>query len=204
MARKRWTWDRLVNVAGGIASLIALGGAAVLTAVTGALATAARLSRFLPQPWFTLAAIGVFLLFLALLLAIAHRFQWARERKAAHPTPAFVGGDTATKTLTGPQQLRRDLAENPEAVRAFRGEYEKIVGLQSGASRAQGVSTLNWEDLDKERIRHYTHNGGVFLIHTSQLSSKPGQQAEVTARLIQHGVGPLSKGQIKSEPPRVS
>ncbi len=54
-------------------------------------------------------------------------------------------------------------------------------------------------DTDAERVSRYQRNQGLFLVHKAATPSRyPGQKADVTIRLAQHGDGPLSKGTVAS------
>lgn len=64
-------------------------------------------------------------------------------------------------------------------------------------------SILTWDPtpiagLELLRTRDYSRNRGLFLAHTWVPSQEPGQQARVTARLVQHGSGPLTWRKIES------
>ncbi len=51
--------------------------------------------------------------------------------------------------------------------------------------------------LEELRIKSYQENKGIFLIHYWRPSTQKGQKADIRIKLMQHGQGPLSLGQIK-------
>lgn len=53
------------------------------------------------------------------------------------------------------------------------------------------------EDLEKWRISRYEENKGLFLVHTWRPSRITGQVADIVIDLHQHGVGPLSRGEVE-------
>lgn len=56
----------------------------------------------------------------------------------------------------------------------------------------------SWEERERRRVSIYEHNRGLFLAHTWQPSSKPGQVADVVIYLRQHGEGPMTRGIVKT------
>lgn len=55
-----------------------------------------------------------------------------------------------------------------------------------------------WQQLEDMRTKLYRDNEGLFLIHRWRPSAIEGQVADISISLAQHGVGPLSRGEIES------
>lgn len=74
-------------------------------------------------------------------------------------------------------------------------------------SAAEKPAPEGWKALNARRVVRYAHNRGLFLIHTWEPSSEPGQKVKVTVRLAQHvtrdgrgGIvsGPLAWGTVEA------
>jgi hypothetical protein len=79
-----------------------------------------------------------------------------------------------------------------------------LVAFDIGRSRglrARHLSHLDdtggsWDGLNKLRERRYGDQRGLFLVHSWAPSKTPGQVADVTVHLAQHGPGPLESGRV--------
>lgn len=56
----------------------------------------------------------------------------------------------------------------------------------------------SWETREEKRKKRYAENRGLFLIHNWWPSRTPGQVADISISLWQHGEGPLTAGKIKN------
>lgn len=75
-------------------------------------------------------------------------------------------------------------------------QSERHLARRVAAAPAAPASAAGWDSLDRRRVQLYTERQGLFLVHEWCRSSAPGQVADVTVYIKQHGPGPLTSGRI--------
>jgi hypothetical protein len=86
---------------------------------------------------------------------------------------------------------------------ARKGWVKPLAGLRKAEelppSSESDEPTPSWEELNRVRVARYEETRGLFLVHEWWTpSQEPGQVADVTIRLFQHGEGPLSRDAIRA------
>ncbi len=82
--------------------------------------------------------------------------------------------------------------------RQFKDFQPENVRQQPNAEMGPSQHEQSWEGIEQERVATYQRNSGLFLVHDWRPSVERGQVADIAIRLLQHGDGALSQGEVKS------
>lgn len=161
--------------------LLAVWLAALVLLVGAFLTAAATVNRPLwLAPTFGIAAVAIVPLFLTFIFVMQTRF-----RAQLQEDPYYA------------DYLKRQEVE----FKNFRPENVQTSYFKdTSAPPPPAVSRLmtDADYLERQRIKRYENNAGLFLVHTWRPSLTPGQVADIAIRLHQHGDGPLKEGKVKS------
>jgi hypothetical protein len=104
-------WERAISWGGGVPSLVLMG----IAVIGAAIATGLKLAKVLPQPWLSVAAFGLFLILLAILIGVV-RLAVALLGRWRHGDPS----GTATPPVNPASQPAADPVADPfKEVRAI-------------------------------------------------------------------------------------
>jgi len=95
------------------------------------------------------------------------------------------------QTKYRPQQL-----SDAHFVEYNKNMFKDFSPVEQKSKTAQIQNANEYGDIEKERIKKYEDNCGLFLVHYWRPSLKPDQVADIAINLKQHKSGPLSEGNI--------